>query len=153
MGLQCSPFTKLALGLTLLVNVFHIDTPPSRSVADCFLVDSTRGGLNSTLRWSPSFNSQYTVERYNVTVTPDPSSCSSDQVSPSDDYSCSGLDTETDYSITVSAINCGDKKGEPVNFKIQTELLGMLSILIMNQIHNLFQIVAFYHSPRAAAEC
>ena len=34
-------------------------------------------------------------------------------------YSCSGLDLQTNYTITVSAINCGDQEGDTtVNFLI-----------------------------------
>ena len=68
--------------------------------------------MQVSLQWSPSFTSQYDVERYRVSVNPDPSSCSSDQVSPSEDYSCSGLVLGTRYTFTVSAINCGDQEGE-----------------------------------------
>ena len=68
--------------------------------------------MEISFQWSPSFTSQYNVERYHVSVNPDPSSCSSDQVSPSEDYSCSGLVLGTRYTFTVSAINCGDQEGE-----------------------------------------
>ena len=78
--------------------------------ANCSLLPSP-GGATISLQWSPSFSSQYAVERYRVSVNPNPSSCSSDQVSPSEDYSCSGLVLGTRYTFTVSAINCGDQEG------------------------------------------
>ena len=78
-------------------------------------------------QWCPSFNAQYRVERYNVTVTSDPSNCTSDQVSPSEDYSCSGLDLETNYTITVSAINCGDSEGESITFIKKINMEGCYS--------------------------
>ena len=53
-----------------------------------------------------------------MSVNPDPSSCSSDQVSPSEDYSCSGLVLGTRYTFTVSAINCGDQEGERNDFDV-----------------------------------
>ena len=77
---------------------------------NCSLLPSP-GGAEISLQWSPSFISQYAVERYHVSVNSDPSSCSSDQVSPSEDYSCSGLVLGTHYTFTVSAINCGDQEG------------------------------------------
>ena len=101
-----------------------IETPPLLPTTNCSLVAST-GGVEMTFQWPSAFNSDYTVERYRVTVTPEPSSCSSDQVPPSDNYSCSGLDPETDYSITVSAINCGDQEGASFSFNVQPQLLGM----------------------------
>ena len=82
-----------------------------------FLLPSP-GSDNISLQWSPSFISQYAVERYRVSVNPDPSSCSSDQVSPSEDYSCSGLVLGTRYTFTVSATNCGDQEGEREPFVI-----------------------------------
>ena len=84
---------------------------PPPPPADCSLLPSP-GGAEISLQWSPSFTSQYAVERYRVSVNPDPSSCSSDQVSPSEDYNCSGLVLGTHYTFTVSAINCGDQEGE-----------------------------------------
>ena len=95
----------------------HISVPLDFPTPSCTILTQP-GSLNYTLdlQWSPSFNSQYSVERYNVTVTPDPSSCSRDQVPPGENYSCSRLELQTDYSITVSAINCADQEGEPVRF-------------------------------------
>ncbi len=74
-----------------------------------------------SLQWSPSFTSQHAVERYRVVVTPDPSSCSSQQVSPSEDYTCSGLVLGTEYYFTVSAINCGNQEGTGETFTIQPQ--------------------------------
>ena len=73
------------------------------------------------VHFNNTFNALHAVERYNVTVSPDPSSCSSDQVSPGEDYSCSGLDLETNYTITVSAINCGDQEGDISGYSIQLD--------------------------------
>ena len=53
-----------------------------------------------------------------MSVNPDSSSCSSDQVSPSEDYSCSGLVLGTRYIFTVSAIYCGDQEGERNDFDV-----------------------------------
>ena len=83
------------------------------------------GSSEISLRWSSSFTSQYAVERYRVSVNPDPSSCSSDQVSPSEDYSCSGLVLGTRYTFTVSAINCGDQEGERESFTINITIEGI----------------------------
>ena len=85
---------------------------PAQSSAICSLLPSAGGTVEISFQWSPSFTSQYNVERYHVSVNPDPSSCSSDQVSPSVDYSCSGLVLGTRYTFRISAINCGDQEGE-----------------------------------------
>ena len=102
---------KLFLLTDLSYSIVLIATPPSPSSISCSLLPSP-GGAEVSLQWSPSFTSQYAVVRYRVSVNPDPSSCSSDQVSPSEDYSCSGLALGTLYTFTVSAINCGDQEGE-----------------------------------------
>ena len=106
--------TEISCGsLFLRSNHFTLPkTTPPPPPANCSLVPSSSGGAHISLQWSPSFTSQYAVERYHVSVNPDPSSCSSDQVSPSEDYSCSGLVLGTCYIFTVSAINCGDQEGE-----------------------------------------
>ena len=82
------------------------------------------------IQWSNLFTSQHAVVRYRVSVSPDPSSCSSDQVSPSRDYSCSGLVPGTTYTFTVSAfIDCGGEgqEGERVTFTVQPQ--GIYGIL------------------------
>ena len=96
-------------------------TPPSPSSTSCSILPSP-GGAEAFLQWSPSFTSQHAVERYRVSVAPDPSSCSSDQVSPNEDYSCSGLVLGTPYTFTISAINCGNQEGNRMNFSFT--LLG-----------------------------
>ena len=88
--------------------------------------DKAEARAEVSLQWSTSFTSQYAVERYHVSVNPDPSSCSSDQVSPSEDYSCSGLVLGTHYTFTVSAFNCGDQEGERSVFNIS--LCGLFII-------------------------
>lgn len=94
--------------------MFHcIGLAPLSSQYSCLLTPypSTVGDLELLFNWSPSFNFEYTVERYNVSITPDPSACSSDQVMPTEGYRCSGLDPDVDYVIRISAINCGDQEG------------------------------------------
>jgi hypothetical protein len=48
-----------------------------------------------------------------------PLTCSSDQVNINDSYSCSGLDPEGNYSITVGAINCGHQEGSEQTFNVE----------------------------------
>ena len=113
---------------------------PLTPVATCSLVTSA-SGMDVSLQWSSSFNSQHAVERYRVSVDPDPSSCTSDQVMPSEDYSCPGLSPERNYSITVSAINCGDQEGESDTFTVLPLLLGMHSFVSRvsgNAMHKLW---------------
>ena len=76
---------------------------------NCSIRSTPDGPLILSLCWDLEFNSEHTVDRYRVMLTPDPLSCSSNQVPPSEDYICSGLDPETDFA--VSAINCGDQEG------------------------------------------
>ncbi len=94
---------------------FSVLSPPPN--VSCILLSSP-GAAEVSLSWSPSFTSQHAVERYRVSVSPNPSSCSCDQVSPSEDYSCSGLVPGQMYNFTVSAINCGGQEGEDKTFFI-----------------------------------
>ena len=57
---------------------------------------------------------------YCVAVTPNLSTCPKD-VMPSEDYSCSELALGTQYTFTVSAINCGDQEGMRYNFTVQPQ--------------------------------
>ncbi len=105
---------------------------PSTTSSPCSLL-LPPGGPVVSLQWSPSFTSQHDVERYRVILTPDPSSCSSQQVSPSEDYTCPGLVLGTDYSFTVSAINCGNQEGTRETFTVQPQ--GKLKVYT-NVMHN-----------------
>ena len=62
-------------------------------------------------------------------VAPDTSNCSKDSVSPNTDYICSGLELDTSYNITVSAINCGDQLGNDVSFNVLTQFSGTYIII------------------------
>ena len=110
--------------------ILYTGLPPSPN-ASCSLTSSGEN-LDVTLQWS---NSQYNVEslKYNVTVTPDPSFCSSAQVLPNQDYTCSGLDLGTNYSIKASSNTCGDQQGERISFAVNQEVIGkpMDSILFL----------------------
>ena len=78
------------------------------------------------LQWSEEFNAEHVVERYNVRVIPDPAYCTSDQVSPHQNYSCSGLDqVGANYSVSLTAFNCTSQEGEDATYDIQPQLFGM----------------------------
>jgi hypothetical protein len=112
----------------LVHNYVHvlISGPPPKPSDFCFLTNSVGGNMSITIYWNSSFNSQYNVERYQVAVTPDPASRCTGSVSPNTSYTCSGLSLHTDYTITVSAINCGDQEGESVNISVPRSLGTLL---------------------------
>ena len=95
-----------------MVIAYTLDEPPPPSDFSCLIPNSSNGKYQITIQWSPSFNSEHAVERYRVDVTPDPSSCSSNNVLPGTIYSCSDLDPGTDYLVSISTINCGNREGE-----------------------------------------
>ena len=81
-------------------------------------------------QWSDEFNAEHVVERYNVRVSPDPASCTSDQVPSRQNYSCSGLDQmDTIYSVSITAFNCINQEGEDATYDIQPQLLGMINCM------------------------
>ena len=86
------------------------DAPPSPSGASCSVLSST-GGLSVVLELDPSFIMDYAVESYTVTVDPATSSCSNDQLSPNNRYSCTGLTVGTSYTFSISAVNCVNQTG------------------------------------------
>ncbi len=104
-----------------LVLLYKYVRSPSIHLLHPLFPSAPPGGPVVFLQWSPSFTSQHAVERYRVIVTPDPSSCSSQQASPSEDYTCSRLVLGTHYSFTVSAINCGNQEGTRETFAIQPQ--------------------------------
>ncbi len=119
--------------LEIAMKMIMFVAPLSTSFTPCTLL-LPPGGPVVFLQWSPSFTSQHAVERYRVVVTPDPSSCSSQQVSPSEDYTCSSQQVSpsedytcsrlvlgTKYFFTVSAINCGNQEGTRETFTIQPQ--------------------------------
>jgi hypothetical protein len=100
--------------------------PPPAPLTSCSFTRSVGENLSATINWNTSFNSQYNVERYQVAVTPDPTPSCTGSVSPNTSYTCSGLSTDTDYIITVSAMNCRDQEGENDTFSVQPHGLSML---------------------------
>ena len=57
---------------------------------------------------------------YRVRVAPNLLTCSMD-LNVSEDYSCLGLALGTQYTFTVSAINCGDQEGIEYTFTVQPQ--------------------------------
>ena len=101
----------------IYVPFLGISPPPS--FTSCSFLLSPRGP-GVSLQWNSSFNSQHAIEMYRVTVTPNLSTCSRD-VTPSENYSCPGLVLGTQYTFTVSAINCGNQEGIGYNFTVQPQ--------------------------------
>ena len=99
----------------MYIHVLFLDISPPPSSTSCSLLPARGPGVS--LQWNSSFNSQHAIEMYRVTVIPDPSTCSRD-VTPSEDYSCPGLALGTQYTFTVSAINCGDREGMGYTFTV-----------------------------------
>ena len=98
------------------------------------------------LRWESTFTFQHAVQRYNVTVTPDPSTCSNSSVLPSEEYNCPELDLmRTSYFITVTAISCQDQEGDRVTFEIQPQQLGIYIIIGSNYGYSAFLVVSSVH--------
>ena len=87
------------------------------------------GGAEVTLMWSPTFTSRYEVGTYRVSMTPDPSSCSNNQVRPSENVTCLSLVLGTNYNFTFGATNCGYQIGD-------TETLNILMEGITCSIHS-----------------
>jgi hypothetical protein len=115
--------------------MMYILGPPPAPMTSCSLARSVGKDLGITINWFPSFNSQYNVERYQVAVTPDLTPSCTGSVPPNMSYTCSGLNSDTDYTITVSAINCGDQEGESNTFSVQSRLLGMCIMLFQPTDH------------------
>ena len=103
----------------MYIYVPFLDISPPPSSTSCSLL-LPPGGPGVSLQWNSSFNSQHAIEIYRVTVTPNLSTCSRD-VTPSEDYSCPGLALGTQYTFTVSAINCGDQEGMEYTFTVQPQ--------------------------------
>ena len=112
-------YVSLARIIMIDINYFNPAPPPPPSPS-CTIV-STSESPAVTFQWSDDFNSMHVIEHYDVSVTPNPSSCSSDQVPPSEDYSCSGLELMTNYSIVSKAANCGDQRGERSSYWIHLQ--------------------------------
>ncbi len=100
----------------------HAVIPPPTVVCTFSSSSQTPGTREVFLEWSPSFTAQHDVEWYHVSVSPDPSSCSSNRVNTSVIFNCSGLAPQTVYNFTVSAFTqCLDQEGMRTLFTIQPQ--------------------------------
>ena len=89
------------------------------------------GAVSVFVQLSLIFASLPGVKRYRVSVLPDPSSCSSNQTSPSENYICSGLVPGTVYNIRISAIfNCGDREGGTKSFFINLQGISYIARML-----------------------
>ena len=109
--------------------------PPTRPFLECSLVISPGG----VIVFFGFFSSGNNVTNYRVVPSPTPSSCPSDQlVSPSEDYSCSGLVLGTNYSFNVGAINCGNQEGPGSTIIVQPQGNIDLLYIILFHCYNIY---------------
>ena len=101
-------------------NVSLVDAPPSPSSAACSVL-SFSGVAGITIQWDDAFTMEHVVENYLVTVDPATSSCSNDQLSPNDRYSCTGLTVGTSYTFFIRAVNCVDQIGATHTITVHTQ--------------------------------
>ena len=87
---------------------FVLATPPIIPAPSCY-IQPTSGEFQILLQWSLYFNSQHSVERYDVRVMPDTRSCSR-EAPHNETYRCL-LNPRVNISIVASAVNCGNQKG------------------------------------------
>ena len=107
--------------------ILYIASPPPPA-PNC-TITATSGHRAVNLQWLDGFNSLHVVEDYRVMVTPDPSSCSRNHVSPNVTYNCFGLELGTNYSFSFSALNCGGQEGHVANCWVQTQGLYVHAIV------------------------
>lgn len=110
-------------------------TPPPRFVCYTSLSLEIPGTYEVMLEWSPSFTSQHDVASYDVSVSPDPSNCTSNQTSPITDYTCSGLQPETVYHFSLSAIiaDCRNQERERSSFAMELPLVPPMTSEVVVQ--------------------
>ncbi len=123
----------------IMINYYFYIAPPSlTSSTPCSLLLPPGGPVVSlALQWS--FTSQHAVERYHVVVTPDPSSCSSQHVSPSENFWTGPGDRL--YSFTVSDINCGNQ-GDLHYTTTRYNTIASWPILGAKRAHSLFIFIS-----------
>ena len=127
--------------LSEVTKLFFPAIPPPHM--HCFLTSSS-GGAVVSIQWSLSFTFQHDVERYRVSVTPDPSDCSSDQISPKDNYTCLALRPQTIYTFTISSITeCGPEyhEGGRSSFIVQPQGRDSRKGIVANCLSYLVRIM------------
>ena len=114
----CSLYSHQTFHNHFLIISFLAIPPPT---VGCSLISSFEG-VDVSIEWSPSFTSQHAVERYRVSVTPDPSSCSNNHTLAEIIYSCPELMLQTTYNFTISAITiCGDQESDRTSLLVQPQ--------------------------------
>ena len=119
--------------------MFFLGISPSPSSTSCFFVFSPRDP-GVSFQWNSSFNSRHVIEMYRVTVTPNLSTCSRD-VDTSKNYSCPSLALGTQYTFTVTAINCGDQEGMEYTFTVQPQGKFLYTMQI---VHSSLFVTSFF---------
>ena len=102
----------------LLYCVHNPDIPTPPSDALCSVLSSTEG-ITFDLQLDLPYIMRYSVENYRVRVEPQISSCLDGLLSPGDAYSCIGLAIGTNYTFSVSAVNCINQIGATHTINVQ----------------------------------
>lgn len=119
-------YSKPAMAMSYVTYISISGAPSSVMGYVCKLDPHERGGLEQlSLHWSPSFNAENFVDKYELVMTPDPSSCSSDQVDPYRPFICPRLPRDTTYSINVTAVNCITQAGGSNSFLLELQCMHL----------------------------
>ena len=113
----------MTFGLVLTIHnciiIIPKDSPPPSLNTNCSIFLSS-GSPTVQLQWSSIFTEKYAVENYQVTISPSIPSCFM-EVEPNEDYSCSGLELDKNYSITFRAMNCNRGNLSSYSFQLSSK--------------------------------
>ena len=102
-----------------------LDEPPIPLGIVTTLEETSDTVISFNLTWNSTFNSEYAITSYKITLGPDsskimcPYSCS-----PNDPCQCNGLARGDSVTICISAVNCGDQEGLDVEITVTSNVEG-----------------------------
>ncbi|MCG8623093.1 MAG: hypothetical protein MJE68_14000, partial [Proteobacteria bacterium] len=93
---------------------YILERPPEVSTNIPVSIESNGATVDISITWYSAFNSAHNVSSYSVVASGGSAASCPSSCDPSGPCMCTGLGIGEDTNITITAINCGDQMGMPV---------------------------------------
>ena len=96
------------------VNIYLLERPPEVSTNIPVSVKRNGATVDISITWDSAFNLFHNVSSYRLVASGGSAASCPSSCDPSGPCMCTGLGIGEDTNITITAINCGNQMGMPV---------------------------------------
>ena len=148
----CSVYNNRCLIINIIF-YYLLERPPEVPINISVFIESNDETVDISITWDSAFNLLHDVSSYRVVASGGSAASCPSFCDPSGPCMCTGLGIGEDTTILITAINCGDQLGMPVEVtarsqgnhtQLKVNLMNMCQTIIYVQFHPDPQYAVFY---------